>query len=63
MNELERRNEPVDVGTLHLAGVGVAMNNSHPIVKQVAQWVAPSNNEEGVHAALVQYGLCKDEPG
>ena len=25
---------------------------------QVADWVAPSNNDHGVHAALVRYGLC-----
>jgi 5-amino-6-(5-phospho-D-ribitylamino)uracil phosphatase len=49
---------PNDVGMLQLAGVAVAMDNAHPVVKQVADWVAPSNNDHGVHAALQRYGLC-----
>lgn len=51
---------PNDVGMLQLAGVAVAMDNAHPAVKAVADWVAPSNNDHGVHAALVRYGLCDD---
>jgi Cof subfamily protein (haloacid dehalogenase superfamily) len=47
-----------DVGMLQAAGVAVAMDNAHPTVKQVADWVAPSNNDHGVRAALVRYGLC-----
>jgi hydroxymethylpyrimidine pyrophosphatase-like HAD family hydrolase len=35
------------------------MDNAHPDVKAVADWVAPSNNDHGVHAALVKYGLCE----
>jgi len=34
------------------------MDNAHGVVKEVADWVAPSNNDHGVHAALVKYGLC-----
>jgi 5-amino-6-(5-phospho-D-ribitylamino)uracil phosphatase len=49
---------PNDVGMLQLAGVAVAMDNAHPVVKEVADWVAPSNNDHGVHAALQRYGLC-----
>jgi hypothetical protein len=49
---------PNDVGMLQLAGVAVAMDNAYEIVKQTADWVAPSNNDHGVHAALVKYGLC-----
>jgi 5-amino-6-(5-phospho-D-ribitylamino)uracil phosphatase len=49
---------PNDVGMLQLAGVGVAMDNAYPAVKEVADWIAPSNNDHGVHAALVRYGLC-----
>lgn len=48
---------PNDVGMLRTAGVAVAMDNAHAIVKQYAHWVAPSNNDHGVHAALVKYGL------
>ena len=47
-----------DVPMLEAAGVAVAMDNAHPDVKRVADWVAPSNNDHGVHAALVRYGLC-----
>ena len=50
---------PNDVGMLQLAGVAVAMDNAHPLVKQVAHWVAPSNDDHGVHAALLRYGLCE----
>jgi Cof subfamily protein (haloacid dehalogenase superfamily) len=49
---------PNDVGMLQLAGVAVAMENGHKVVKKVADWVAPSNDAEGVRAALVKYGLC-----
>jgi hydroxymethylpyrimidine pyrophosphatase-like HAD family hydrolase len=34
------------------------MDNAHADVKRVADWVAPSNNDHGVHAALERYGLC-----
>src|SRR5687768_7692336 len=49
---------PNDVGMLQVSGVSVAMDNAHPLVKSVADWVAPSNNDHGVHAALRRYGLC-----
>ena len=49
---------PNDVGMLQAAGVSIAMDNAHPLVKDVADWVAPSNNDHGVHAALARYGLC-----
>jgi hydroxymethylpyrimidine pyrophosphatase-like HAD family hydrolase len=49
---------PNDVGILKLAGIGVAMNNASDIVKSAADWIAPSNNDHGVHAALVKFGLC-----
>jgi hydroxymethylpyrimidine pyrophosphatase-like HAD family hydrolase len=48
-----------DIPMLQEAGVAVAMDNAHPWVKRVAHWVAPSNNDHGVHAALVKYGLCE----
>lgn len=46
-----------DIPMLEVAGVAVAMDNAHPAVKSIADWVAPSNNDHGVHAALVRYGL------
>jgi 5-amino-6-(5-phospho-D-ribitylamino)uracil phosphatase len=50
---------PNDVGMLQLSGVAVAMDNAHDVVKKVAHWIAPSNDDHGVHAALVRYGLCR----
>jgi len=47
-----------DIPMLEAAGVAIAMDNAHPAVKQIADWVAPSNNDHGVHAALVRYGLA-----
>jgi Cof subfamily protein (haloacid dehalogenase superfamily) len=49
---------PNDVGMLQSAGVAIAMDNAHPLVKESADWIAPSNNDHGVHAALSRYGLC-----
>ena len=49
---------PNDVGMLQFAGIAVAMDNAHRVVKDVADWVAPSNNDHGVHAALMRFGLC-----
>ena len=47
-----------DVSMLKVAGAAVAMDNAHPSVKSIAHWVAPSNNDHGVHAALRRWGLC-----
>jgi len=49
---------PNDVGMLQLSGIAVAMENGWDIVKQAAHWVAPSNNSDGVLAALRRFGLC-----
>lgn len=46
-----------DIPMLQAAGVAVAMDNAAPAVKAVADWVAPSNDDHGVHAALVRYGV------
>src|SRR5256885_8040705 len=50
---------PNDVGMLQFAGVAIAMANAQDVVKEVADWIAPSNDEHGVHAALQRYGLCE----
>jgi hypothetical protein len=47
-----------DIPMLQCAGVAIAMDNAKPEVKRIAHWVAPSNNDHGVHAALKRYGLC-----
>jgi len=48
-----------DIPMLQTAGIGVAMDNAPTEVKRLADWVAPSNNDHGVHAALARYGLCE----
>lgn len=47
-----------DIPMLESAGVAIAMDNAKPEVKRIAAWVAPSNNDHGVHAALAKHGLC-----
>lgn len=47
-----------DILMLKAAGVAVAMDNAVREVKSIADWVAPSNNDHGVHAALKRFGLC-----
>jgi Cof subfamily protein (haloacid dehalogenase superfamily) len=49
---------PNDVGILKASGIGVAMNNASEVVKEAADWIAPSNNDHGVHAALLKFGVC-----
>jgi Cof subfamily protein (haloacid dehalogenase superfamily) len=46
-----------DVEMLQTAGVAVAMGNASSSVKQLAHWVAPTNNDQGVHAALLRFGV------
>ena len=48
-----------DIPMLDTAGVAVAMDNAPPEVRNLAHWVAPSNNDHGVHAAIARYGLCQ----
>ena len=47
-----------DVPMLQAAGLAIAMDNAADEVKSIAHWVAPSNNDHGVHAALKRFGLC-----
>ena len=46
-----------DIPMLQAAGISIAMGNASAEVKYAADWVAPSNNDHGVHAALERYGL------
>ena len=48
---------PNDVGMLKVAGVAVAMDNAHVLVKDIAHFVAPSNDDHGVSAAIRKYVL------
>lgn len=47
-----------DLEMLKWAGLSIAMGNAHDEIKQVCGWVAPSNNEDGVAAALEKFILC-----
>jgi hypothetical protein len=57
-NVLAIGDAPNDLEMLRVVGTSVAMENGHTCVKEAADWIAPSNNDDGVHAALVRYGLC-----
>jgi 5-amino-6-(5-phospho-D-ribitylamino)uracil phosphatase len=46
-----------DLEMIQLAGVGVAVANSPLDLQQHADWVAPTNNDQGVLAALARYVL------
>jgi Cof subfamily protein (haloacid dehalogenase superfamily) len=46
-----------DVEMIEYAGLGIAMGNSPEGVKQAADAVTGSNNEDGVHSALTRYVL------
>ncbi len=46
-----------DITMLTYAGMGIAMDNSPVEVKAAANVVTTSNNEDGVHEALVKYCL------
>ncbi|UJF31571.1 Cof-type HAD-IIB family hydrolase [Paenibacillus hexagrammi] len=46
-----------DLEMMAFAGLGIAVDNSPEDVKQAADAVTASNNEEGVHHALVRYCL------
>ncbi len=49
-----------DLEMIQAAGVGVAVANSPAELQQHADWVAPSNNDQGVLAALRRYVLPAD---
>ncbi len=46
-----------DLAMVRWAGVGVAMGNAAPKVKQAAKWVAPSIEEDGAAVALERFAL------
>lgn len=43
-----------DIDMLRFAGTGVAMGNAHDKVKQAADWVTKSNDQDGVAHTLIQ---------
>lgn len=48
-----------DIGMLKLSGIGVAMGNAIPEVKEVADIIIGSNDEEGIASFLGGLDLCK----
>jgi len=48
---------PNDIDMLQSAGLSVAVANAHPSVKEIAQWISPAPNSDGVLAALQHYQL------
>ena len=48
---------PNDIPLLEAAALGVAMGNAAPMVKEAADVVTASNNEEGVAQAIERYVL------
>lgn len=46
---------PNDLGMIEWAGLGVAVHNAHPIVRQAADYITASNDEDGVAEALEMF--------
>ena len=44
-----------DVSMIKAAGVGIAMANAEPVVKEVADWVTVSCDEDGVAVGIEKY--------
>ena len=44
-----------DMDMIRYAGVGVAMGNGHPSLKEAADRVALTNDEDGVAAVIEEY--------
>ena len=43
------------------AGLGVAMGNSAPYIKEFADYITEDNNHDGVGMAIKQWVLCNNE--
>lgn len=46
-----------DLSMIEYAGLGVAVRNGDPKLKQLADYVCPSNNEDGVAHVIYKFGL------
>ena len=46
-----------DIAMIEYAGLGVAMDNAIPLVKEIANFVTKSNLEDGVAYAIEQHVL------
>ena len=47
-----------DIQMVENAGLGVAMDNGSPVLKEVAKEIAPSNDEDGVAYIVEKNTLC-----
>ena len=52
-----------DLSMLRAAALGVAMANAQPVVQEAADWVAPSNDEDGVAVAVERFLLHDTQQG
>lgn len=50
-----------DIEMLSYAGIGVAMENAHPELKKIADYITASNEQDGVAKALVKFVLGQEE--
>ncbi|STQ78024.1 Phosphatase YidA [Hafnia alvei] len=48
-----------DLAMVEYAGVGVAMGNAEPAIKDAAQFVTTTNQEDGVAVAINKFVLGK----
>ncbi|MGN0306045.1 MAG: HAD hydrolase family protein, partial [Lachnospiraceae bacterium] len=48
-----------DMDMLRFAGIGVAMGNAAPQVKEAADYITAHIDEDGLEKALRHYGLLK----
>lgn len=46
-----------DIGMIRMAGVGVSVGNAHSLVKDAADWIAPSAGDAGVAVAVRRFVL------
>ena len=53
-------NAPNDISMLEVAGIGVAVGNAEPMVKEVATIVTDSNDEDGVAKVIEDYIALHD---
>lgn len=62
-NAMACGDSPNDMDMLEEAGLGIAMGNSEPEILAMADYVAPSCDEEGVAFAVEKFALGMERPG
>ena len=51
---------PNDISMIQYAGLGVCVANGHNYIKNMADYICPSNNEDGVAHVINKFGLEKN---